>query len=100
MNSESPQRKSTHPLVYVLLTFVAFRLMAVLLVKPGGYITDVSDFTFYRLLASYASQGFYPSVHYWMEYPPLFPWISVGIYQLSLLLPGWAGPLELGDSEA
>jgi hypothetical protein len=92
MNSKSTKTKSTHPLLYVLLTFIAFRLMAVLLVRPGGYITDVSDFTFYRLLASYASQGFYPSVHYWMEYPPLFPWISVGIYQLSLLLPGWAGP--------
>jgi hypothetical protein len=92
MNSESAQTKSTHPLVYLVLTFVAFRLMAVLLVKPGGYITDLSDFTFYRLLASYASQGFYPSVHYWMEYPPIFPWISVGIYHVSLLLPNWAGP--------
>jgi hypothetical protein len=66
--------------------------MAVLLVKPGGYITAVSDFTFYRLLASYASQGFYPSVHYWMEYQPIFPWIPVGIYRLSLLLPNWGAP--------
>lgn len=83
---------TTHPFVYVLVTFIAFRLMAVLLVKPGGYITTASDFTFYRLLASYASQGFYPSVHYWMEYQPLFPWIPVGIYRLSLLLPAWGDP--------
>ncbi len=76
-------------MAYVLATFVAFRLMAVLLLKPGGYITAVSDFTFYRLLASYAAQGFYPSVHYWMEYQPLFPWIPVAIYRLSLLLPNW-----------
>ena len=81
-----------HPFLYVLVTFVAFRLMAVLLVKPGGYITAVSDFTFYRLLARYASQGFYPSVHYWMEYQPLFPWIPVGVYRLSLLLPNWGAP--------
>ncbi len=81
--------KTIHPFAYVLVTFVAFRLMAVLLVKPGGYITATSDFTFYRLLSSYASQGFYPSVDYWMEYQPLFPWISVGIYRLSLLLPNW-----------
>jgi hypothetical protein len=80
---------SVHPFIYVLVTFVAFRLMAVLLVKPGGYITAISDFTFYRLLASYASQGFYPSVDYWMEYQPIFPWIPVGIYRLSLLLPNW-----------
>jgi hypothetical protein len=84
--------KTAHPFVYVLITFIAFRLMAVLLVKPGGYITSLSDFTFYRLLASYASQGFYPSVHYWMEYQPLFPWIPVGIYRLSLLLPNWGEP--------
>jgi hypothetical protein len=84
--------KVIHPIVYVLVTYVAFRLMAVLLVRPGGYITTLSDFTFYRLLASYASQGFYPAVHYWTEYQPLFPWIPVGVYRLSLLLPGWGGP--------
>jgi hypothetical protein len=92
MNSESGRARITQPFVYVLVTFVAFRLMAVLLVKPGGYVTAVSDFTFYRLLASYASQDFYPSVHYWMEYQPIFPWIPVGIYRLSLLLPNWGAP--------
>ena len=92
MKSQTGKSKTTHPFVYVLVTFVAFRLMAVLLVKPGGYITTVSDFTFYRLLASYASQGFYPSVHYWMEYQPIFPWIPVGVYRLSLLLPNWGPP--------
>ena len=84
--------KLRHPFVIVLVTFIAFRLMAVLLVRPGGYITDVSDFTFYRLLARYAAQDFYPSVHYWMEYQPLYPWIPVGIYRLSLLLPNWGAP--------
>ena len=84
--------KASHPFVYVLVTFVAFRLMAVLLVKPGGYITTLSDFTFYRLLASYASQGFYPSVDYWMEYQPLFSWVPVGVYRVSLLLPNWGAP--------
>jgi hypothetical protein len=90
MNDRS--EKAVHPIVYVLVTYVAFRLMAVLLVKPGGYVTTLSDFTFYRLLASYASQGFYPSVDYWMEYQPIFPWIPVGIYRLSLFLPNWGGP--------
>ena len=88
----SASAKALQPLAYVLMTFVAFRLMAVLLLKPGGYITAVSDFTFYRLLASYAAQGFYPSVHYWMEYQPLFPWIPVAIYRLGLLLPNWGEP--------
>ncbi len=81
-----------HPFVPLLITFIAFRLMALLLVRPGGYLTSLSDFTFYRLLASYASQGFYPAVHYWIEYQPIFPWISVGLYRLSLLLPNWGEP--------
>ncbi len=85
-------RRAKRPFLYVLVTFVAFRLLAVWLVKPGGYITSLSDFTFYRLLASYASQDFYPSVHYWMEYQPIFPWIPVGVYRLSLLLPNWGAP--------
>jgi hypothetical protein len=85
-------RIASSPFTYVLVTYLAFRLMAVWLARPGGYITSLSDFTFYRYLASYASQGFYPSVHYWMEYQPIFPWIPVGIYRLSLLLPNWGEP--------
>jgi hypothetical protein len=90
--ADSPYPTSTSPFAYVLIAFVAFRLLAVALLRPGGYVTSLSDFTFYRYLASYASQGFYPSVDYWMEYQPIFPWIPVGIYRLSLLLPNWGDP--------
>jgi hypothetical protein len=90
--SEAGAVRLAHPFATVLVVFVAFRLMAVWLARPGGYVTTLSDFTFYRLLASYASQGFYPSVDYWMEYQPIFPWIPVGIYRLSLLLPNWGDP--------
>ncbi len=89
---QSSERQHHREFILLLMSFLAFRLMALLLVRPGGYITTLSDFTFYRLLASYASQGFYPSVHYWMEYQPLFPWIPVGIYRLSLWLPNWGTP--------
>ena len=92
MSSEATEAKTRHPFLYVLVVFFAFRLMAVLLVRPGGYITDLSDFTFYRILTSYASQGFYPAVDYWVEYQPIFPWILVGIYRLSLWLPPWGAP--------
>lgn len=92
MSAEAVESRARHPFLYVLITFVAFRLMAVLLVRPGGYITDLSDFTFYRILTSYASQGFYPAVDYWIEYQPIFPWILVGIYRLSLWLPPWGAP--------
>jgi hypothetical protein len=92
MHSETIKNQGHRPFFYVLVTFVAFRLMAILLIKPGGYIDTVSDFYIYRLMASYASQDFYPSVDYWMEYPPLFPWVLVAIYRLSLLLPNWGDP--------
>ncbi len=92
MQAKLTKTRGHRPIIYVLVTFVAFRLMVLLLMKPGGYITTLSDFEIYRLLASYASQGFYPSVHYWMEYPPLFPWVLVAIYRLGLLLPNWGDP--------
>ena len=92
MYSESSKAQGHRPILYVLVTFVAFRLMVLLLMKPGGYIGTLSDFDIYRLLTSYASQDFYPSVDYWMEYPPLFPWVLVAIYRLSLLLPIWRAP--------
>jgi hypothetical protein len=92
MYSEQNKTQGHRPIVYVLIAFVAFRLMVLLLMKPGGYIGTLSDFDIYRLMASYASQDFYPSVDYWMEYPPLFPWVLVAIYRLSLLLPIWRAP--------
>ena len=92
MNSKLIKKLGHRPFLYVLVTFVAFRLMVVLLMKPGGYISTLSDFEIYRLLASYASQDFYPSVDYWMEYPPLFPWVLIAIYRLGLLLPIWRVP--------
>jgi hypothetical protein len=92
MYPEPTKRQGHRPILYVVIAFVAFRLMALLLMKPGGFIGTLSDFEIYRLLVSYASQGFYPAVDYWIEYPPLFPWILVGIYRLALLLPAWREP--------
>lgn len=37
--------------------------------------------------ARLAGQGLFPYVHYWSEYPPLYPWLSVLIYGLSRLVP-------------
>ena len=62
MHAEPMEKRGHRPFLYVLVTFVAFRLMVLLLMKPGGYIGTVSDFEIYRLMASYASQDFYPSV--------------------------------------
>jgi hypothetical protein len=75
------------------LLFTSFRFLTLLLFEPGGYILDWSGYyipggNFVQL----SDWGYYPVIHYWMEYPPLFPWLSVVMYRLSLLLPLWGEP--------
>ncbi len=75
------------------LLFTSFRFLTLLLFEPGGYILDWSGY--YVPGASFvelSDWGYYPVVHYWMEYPPLFPWLSVLVYRLSLFLPPWRDP--------
>jgi len=78
--------------ILILILAVALRLMAVLVFRPGGYLGEMSDFSYYRLLLSMTNQGYYPLVHFWTEYPPVFPWLMVGLYRLSLLIPPWLEP--------
>ncbi len=67
--------------------FVALRLM-MLLTFPAANLTLYGDYPYYYELAAFSQQGALPFIHYWSEYPPLFPFLSVGIYGLSLLLGG------------
>ena len=77
-------------LVLFTVLFVAFRLMTLLLYRPGGFIADYSDYnTSYLPFAQWSDQGLYPFVHYWLEWPPLFAWLVVGVYRISLLFPQW-----------
>lgn len=61
---------------FTQMTFVAY--------GPGfwGFLTQ----------AQLSLGGAYPFLDYWMEYPPLFPWLTVAAYRLSLLLPPWTEP--------
>jgi hypothetical protein len=76
----------------ILVLAIVFRLSAVLVFRPGGYLGEMSDFGYYRLLLSFTNQGYYPFVDFWVEYPPIFPWLMVGLYRLSLLIPAWSEP--------
>ncbi len=75
-------------LILVLLT-LGFRLPAFALWRAQGYIGDANDYNFYYEFARYSQYGWYPYLHFWMEYPPLFPWLAVGVFRVSLLLPTW-----------
>jgi hypothetical protein len=76
----------------ILVLSVALELMAVLVFRPGGYLGVVGDFPNFHLMLSLTNQGYLPLVDFWMEYPPLFPWLMLGLYRLSLLIPAWTTP--------
>lgn len=76
----------------ILGLFLAFRLMFVLVVRPGGYLGVMTTFHYYHLLQSLANQGYLPLVDFWVEYPPLAPWLLLAVYRLSLLIPAWTEP--------
>lgn len=54
---------------------------------PLLLITTGVDYPFYLELGRLSSLGFLPYRDFWLEYPPVFPWIVVAAYRLTLLLP-------------
>src|SRR5512135_2390558 len=77
------------PFFVLLALFLVFRLLTLLLLRPGGFIRDWSDFDTFLGIAATSDYGLYPFLHYWLEWPPLVPWLAVGAYKLSLLCPPW-----------
>lgn len=80
---------------------IDFRLLALALVisrvlvlavrvalLPG--LGDPNDLRYFLDLARMSDQGLYPYIHFWAEYPPVFPWIIIGAYKLSLLVAAGA----------
>ncbi|MCS7287063.1 MAG: hypothetical protein RMK30_08230 [Anaerolineae bacterium] len=80
-------------LAILILLFISLRFFALMLLRPGGFITDFSDFHVSFLpFAQWSRYGLYPYQDFWMEYPPLLPWMVVAVYKASLLLPPWDDP--------
>jgi Glycosyltransferase family 87 len=74
------------PLALVL----GLRLIGILLLKPGGSLIDsVGDVGFYRELGELTLGGRLPYRDFWVEYPPIFPFVLTGLYRLAIHLPGW-----------
>jgi hypothetical protein len=71
----------------IVVLFVAFRLMWLMVSLPDN-LTLFGDYPYYYELAAYSDQGYLPFIHYWSEYPPIFPFLSVGVYQLVRLFKG------------
>jgi hypothetical protein len=70
---------ASHEFALILILFVAFRAMTLLAFRPGGQILDHSDFYWYREFAQLTRQGYTPYVNQWTTYPPLFPFLMIGL---------------------
>ena len=78
----------------VLGLFVAFRL-SLLFFWPADELARWSDYDYYYRLASWVDEGKLPYLHYWVEYPPLFPYLSVLIYLIAPRFETYAAVLAL-----
>ena len=72
----------------ILTLFISFRLLTLTMFTYGGFFGPSSDYDYYLKLGELSRQGIYPFLDFWMEYPPVFPWLAVVAYQLALLVPG------------
>jgi len=63
----------------ILVLFLAFRLM-LLMAYPPEALTTYGDYRHYYNLARLSEQGYYTYLHFWYEFPPLFPYLSLGVY--------------------
>ncbi len=71
------------PFGWTLLVFISTRLM-ILMIWPADQLTRYGDYEVLFRLAAFSETGHWPFVHYWSEYPPLFPLlINIPIYWLS-----------------
>jgi hypothetical protein len=62
---------------------------------PADQLARWSDYDYYYRLASWAEEGRLPYLHYWVEYPPLFPYLSVLLYWLTPRYESYAAALAL-----
>jgi hypothetical protein len=49
------------------------------------------DYRHFLELAQLSERGLYPYLHYWVEYPPVFAWLSTGLYRLGSVLATGSG---------
>ena len=66
----------------ILALFISFRLMMAMAYPPEA-LTSYSDYPYFYALADLARQGYYPLLHYWYEYPPIFPYLSQAVYAVT-----------------
>ncbi len=78
----------------ILAASTVLRLLAILVLRPGGFIAGHGpDQTYYFEMVRLTGTGELPFFDFWMEYPPLMPWLATLAYHLSLNIPVWTEPI-------
>ncbi len=73
---------STTDFGLILILFFTGRLMLLMAFPPENLIF-YGDYQHYFNLADLTRQGFYPFIHYWYEFPPIFPYLNIAVYVLA-----------------
>ena len=76
----------------LLLLFIAMRLLAILLFRPGGFFADNSDYEFYQLWGQMGPSGYTTFQNLWTAYPPLFPALMLPVFEFASRIPPWVEP--------
>ena len=66
----------------ILALFFTSRLMMLMAFPPENLIF-YGDYQHYFNLAGMTRLGYYPFIHYWYEFPPIFPYLNIGVYMLA-----------------
>jgi hypothetical protein len=78
----------------LFLLFLAFRL-SLLAFWPADQLAQWSDYGYYYEVSAWVDEGKLPYLHYWVEYPPLFAFLSVLLYLLTPHYVAYATALGL-----
>jgi hypothetical protein len=84
------QLKGNFTFVLIMFCFLRLVLLACRLIPMTGS-TAHFDYRHFLELAQLSDRGLYPYLHYWVEYPPIFAWLSTGLYRLSAALSSGLG---------
>ncbi|MCB0114210.1 MAG: hypothetical protein KDD84_08965 [Caldilineaceae bacterium] len=87
--SPIPDPQSSRRFLIVLVLFVSFRLLAILLFRPGGFVADFSDRDFYFEWGRLTAGGYRIYEDLWAVYPPLFPAMMLSIFEMAARVPPW-----------
>jgi len=76
----------------LFILFISFRLLAILLLRPGGFVADNSDYDFYQAWGQTIPMGYVTFQNLWTAYPPLFAALMLPVFELSSRIPPWVEP--------